>query len=340
MIDENNIDTTNANSDVSPEAEEPGVENLFGNPFDALNPDIPEDDVSVVDDKPNNNSSSPELTARFNKSEERALSAEMENKVMRGQMLELRESVKALQENRNTNIAPPVAPEKKPLFKIPTREEIQTKLEKSDSAADTIIQMFTDAATGIEQRLDERLNGVNTHLQNRDAHQRLATSFNNDRDRVINKFTKEVATHPDFIEECDAYTNEIAQSRGIKNALPGDLFAAATYVFNEWRDNGKLYEKFGRDSVDNIINKGRKPNNNSNERPSLKQLVRNVNGNDERKLNGNNSNRSNGKKGFKDLYPDATEERVARHTAKQMGLTEDEWVRSYERAEKENAFGN
>lgn len=269
----------------------------------------------------------PHIQARIEKAEDRAIAAEQTNKFWQGKLSALEQQLN----NQNGRQAEaPVKEEKQPLFKLPTREEIQKKLENSDTAADTILQMFGNLATNIETKFNEVTENNQNQFTQRDAHQRMQTAFQNDVRKVISEFTEEIARDPDFTEEADKLVEEMAAARGMKSALPGDLYNAAYRVYHKWEKEGKL-ARFNKNGSEQ----------NTNGRPKLREVVRQINGNSER-MNGAGSNgrKSGAPKSFADLGFSPQEERVARLAAKRLGVGEAEFVKNYSLASQEDdSFG-
>ena len=267
------------------------------------------------------------IQARIDKAEERAIAAEQTNKFLQGKM----SGIESQLANLGKKEEPPAKVEAKPIFVLPTKEKIQGLLEKSDTAADTILGLFNDFGKGIEERLVEISTNNETQFKSRDARARFEAAYKADGQSVLEEIGKDLAYNEEFSGECDKEVARLIGLRGGNSYMPGDLSAAAMKVYGRWMKEGKVpTTENGKES---------QTQNGNGSPPKLRDVIRRVSG-DTNRLGNGNGDRSGAPKSLQDLGMDAREERVARLTMKRLGVTEAEFVKNTIAARQEDGnFG-
>jgi hypothetical protein len=299
--------------------------NFDNDPIGSLNAIADDDEPETPEDGKSDSTKGDEtvpthIQARIDKAEERAIAAEQTNKFLQGKMSGIEQQLNRLGQPKTEE----KIEEKKPIFVLPTKEKIQGLLEKSDTAADTILGLFKDFGTGIEERLGEISQNNESQFKSRDAKARFEAAYRADGQSVLDEIGKDLAYNEEFSADCDKEVARLIQLRGGNSYMPGDLSAAAMKIHARWQKEGKVPDNQNQ--------------NGNNSRPKLRDVIRRVDGDTNRLGNGNNKNGA--PKSLQDLGLDSREERVARLTMKRLGVSEAEFVKNTILAKQEDGdFG-
>lgn len=314
MPEEIKTDSLSDDSDLNP------LDRLaIGSVFGDVDGDEPEN-VEAKPETPAVGKTDVDLSAlndRLAKAEERAFQAEQRAQFTAGQLNLLRESAKPKDEPKPFQF---------------NKDEFAAALEKDPAQAirDLVENIASERAQGAAREVKGDVDNRFGQLGQAGAR---AQRHEQDRQKTITKFGKDLVEDKEFVKAADLAIMEIASIRTGKDISQvtrddlqaGDLYAAASAVYADWARDGKLPKADAQPE---------------RQMKSLREIVAAVPKSDNLGTNGAVRGERNGAVSLKDMYTDK-EILALRPIMKQFGITsEAEWIKHVTAAGREDeAFG-